>query len=318
MASGLVCSCFRALLIAALTVTEAFAFESTDYFPLVVGRQWNYASDGPQDDYRLKVTGTRTVNGRQTFILDDISEFYLRGDPCIYAPVYYTNDAQGLRCHGHDTTGGLRTIRPPVVLLPAHFDIGTVTRMSGKVGDFDYTTTINIESETFINVPLGRFRTIEVSIETVEHLSFNYDYKGKYWFAEGLGPVRIRDSEGYVYELVSIAGFPDENNDGIQDILAHDDDGDGVRDEDDAFPLDPDEWADSDKDGTGDNADNDDDNDGMPDTYEEQYGLDVFDATDAAMDNDGDGFSNLEEFREGRNPLVNEEVMLQLLILISE
>ena len=44
-----------------------------------------------------------------------------------------------------------------------------------------------------------------------------------------------------------------------------DSDGDGVPDNEDAFPNDPTEWNDSDGDGIGDNADTDDDNDTVPD-----------------------------------------------------
>ncbi|GIC79357.1 hypothetical protein [Moritella sp. F3] len=45
-----------------------------------------------------------------------------------------------------------------------------------------------------------------------------------------------------------------------------DSDGDGVKDENDAFPQDPLEWDDTDGDGIGDNADPDDDNDGVNDS----------------------------------------------------
>jgi len=48
-------------------------------------------------------------------------------------------------------------------------------------------------------------------------------------------------------------------------------------------------------------ADNPDaDGDGMPTVWEEKYGLDPFDPTDAAKDNDSDGYSNLTEYREGK------------------
>ncbi len=43
-------------------------------------------------------------------------------------------------------------------------------------------------------------------------------------------------------------------------------------------------------------VDKDSDADGLPDVWEERYGLDVFDLADAALDMDGDGYSNLEEF----------------------
>jgi len=48
----------------------------------------------------------------------------------------------------------------------------------------------------------------------------------------------------------------------------HDRDGDGIPDNQDAFPDDPEEWRDSDGDGIGDNADSDDDNDGVLDTQD--------------------------------------------------
>ena len=47
---------------------------------------------------------------------------------------------------------------------------------------------------------------------------------------------------------------------------------------------------------------NDTDRDGMPDTWEVHYGLDPDDPTDAALDNDGDFLSNLQEFRNGCDP----------------
>jgi hypothetical protein len=44
----------------------------------------------------------------------------------------------------------------------------------------------------------------------------------------------------------------------------------------------------------------DDDGDGMLTDWENKYGLDPFDPSDAAQDNDSDGYSNLIEFTEGR------------------
>ncbi|MBU0471773.1 MAG: hypothetical protein KKF65_04050, partial [Nanoarchaeota archaeon] len=49
----------------------------------------------------------------------------------------------------------------------------------------------------------------------------------------------------------------------------------------------------------------DSDKDGMPDYWETQYGLNINYPEDAKNDNDSDGFTNLDEFLAGTNPLDN-------------
>src|SRR6266536_1705552 len=51
---------------------------------------------------------------------------------------------------------------------------------------------------------------------------------------------------------------------------------------------------------TGGNSDRD--CDGMPDDWEQAYALDPDDPADAARDADGDGLTNLQEYRSGTNP----------------
>ena len=74
-----------------------------------------------------------------------------------------------------------------------------------------------------------------------------------------------------------------------------DTDQDGVIDELDKFPNDPDEAYDTDGDGIGNNADQDDDGDGLPDEVEVLYGLNPLYNYDAQQDLDGDGYSNVLE-----------------------
>ena len=77
-----------------------------------------------------------------------------------------------------------------------------------------------------------------------------------------------------------------------------DSDGDGVPDSQDAFPQDPTETTDTDNDGYGNNADDDDDGDLMPDAWEIENDLDPL-VNDAALDPDGDGATNFEEYEAG-------------------
>jgi hypothetical protein len=86
-----------------------------------------------------------------------------------------------------------------------------------------------------------------------------------------------------------------------------DTDSDGVPDDLDWFPLDPNESEDTDGDGSGDRRDDDDDNDGMPDDWEVDYGFDPKDPTDASEDEDGDGKSNLDEYLDGTDPTDDDE-----------
>ena len=79
----------------------------------------------------------------------------------------------------------------------------------------------------------------------------------------------------------------DSNTNGIPDEFDWDDDGDGVNDAQDQFPLDPSEQFDTDSDGIGNNADPDDDNDGHPDNR------DAFPfSANEHLDSDNDGIGN--------------------------
>jgi hypothetical protein len=51
---------------------------------------------------------------------------------------------------------------------------------------------------------------------------------------------------------------------------------------------------------------NDTDSDGMPDTWEQRYGFDPYDPSDAILDADQDGVTNLEEYQAGSNPLAKD------------
>jgi len=62
-----------------------------------------------------------------------------------------------------------------------------------------------------------------------------------------------------------------------------------------------DDW-DNDTDGKPNYQDLDDDNDGIPDEWEEGFGLDPLDPSDARDDSDGDGLSNLNEYTLGTDP----------------
>lgn len=63
--------------------------------------------------------------------------------------------------------------------------------------------------------------------------------------------------------------------------------------------------TDADNDGIPDDIDLDDDNDGLPDSWEEGR-LNPYDASDAQLDSDHDGLTNLQEFQLGTHPLITD------------
>jgi len=85
-------------------------------------------------------------------------------------------------------------------------------------------------------------------------------------------------------------------------LILLDDDNDNIPDDQDAFPLDSNESEDTDGDGVGNNTDLDDDGDGILDSWEFQYGLDPLDSSDAGLDSDNDGETNLVEFNNNGDP----------------
>ena len=79
---------------------------------------------------------------------------------------------------------------------------------------------------------------------------------------DGIGNATDNDDDG--------DGLTDAEEENIKtDPLAPDTDGDTYNDKEDAFPLNPDEWLDTDADKLGNNKDTDDDNDGIPDTEDD-------------------------------------------------
>ena len=80
---------------------------------------------------------------------------------------------------------------------------------------------------------------------------------------------------------------PFDPNDPIGNPCNHDEDNDGTLDINDAFPLDPNESLDTDGDGIGNNADPDDDNDGTLDAAD-AFPLDPNETLDADRDGTGD------------------------------
>lgn len=122
--------------------------------------------------------------------------------------------------------------------------------------------------------------------------------------ADGIGNVcdPDRDGDGIMNENDAFpsdaAEWSDFDGDGVGDNADNDDDNDGVSDANDAFPYNASESSDNDGDGLGDNADGDDDNDSIPDEFDN----DPNQPLTSVQDSDGDAWPDEAEIMLGTDP----------------
>ena len=134
--------------------------------------------------------------------------------------------------------------------------------------------------------------------------AFPYDYEEQFdTDGDGVGNFSDDDDDGDGVADDEDAYPLDTNNDGTNNRDDPDDDGDGVVDAADAFPLNASESADTDGDGTGDNADTDDDGDGVADA-QDAFPLDPAESTDTDADGVGD---NADAFPSDANEILDTD-----------
>ena len=177
-----------------------------------------------------------------------------------------------------DCSFGVDGFGPMSDVLPAND--GTDTDSDGlcDLGDPD------IDNDSVLNLsdlmPLNPFSCQDSDADSCDDCSIGVD---------GFGPLSdaTPDNDG-----------TDTDGDGLCDLGDPDSDNDMVDDAVDNCPnIANTDQADLDQDGVGDVCDDDIDGDQMPNSFELANGLDPFNSFDQSGDRDGDGFSNIQEYR---------------------
>jgi hypothetical protein len=125
-------------------------FVSSEYFPLAVGNWWDYIEDGTGQVTRTSVSGTKSIGGYTTYILE-----YAEGDK-----EYYTSDSNGVKLFGvyintPEYTGDI-FFNSPLLLIPNNAAIGSPEQVSSS----SYPLTIYVEGYGYVSV------TVDITTRT--------------------------------------------------------------------------------------------------------------------------------------------------------
>jgi len=273
---------------------------SGPYLPLADGNEWRYEDSGnaaSQSTETARYLSTDAV-GRKLYALEDDN-----GESIVVS----NEPGHGIELHEISTVEGRARLDKPLCFVPLSLTPGT-TCTGTSTSDFtvygygtfplNFSLSATATGIQRIYTPAGVFDAVRIEYHlrmtgTILGTEFDESAPGVTWYAENVGPVRELS-----YGPVEIANlksyFIDLDGDGR---FA------GVPVSDDNCPKisNPDQ-ADFDGDTFGDACDGDDDNDGMTDYFEIRYALNPFDASDAGVDSDGDGLSNLAEFHLSTDP----------------
>ena len=179
-------------------------------------------------------------------------------------------------------------------LINTVFTTITVTSSGGAVSSF--TISPNLPAGLTLNTTTGSIS----GTPTVDLTATNFTITATN--LAGTASVQFT----LLIDTVANNQIVDTDGDGVLDSIDTDDDGDGVSDVNDAFPINKNEWTDTDRDGIGNNADTDDDNDGILDGCDVDINgdgipdngtdLDADGINDGCdTDKDGDGVNNTSD-----------------------
>ncbi len=201
------------LLVFVAATQHLHAATAADYFPVIPGSEWRYAS-GPFQVIRRVAASPITFHGVSAFGFRST----VNGE---FIDTYWWSASNGLRVHRIDDgesalPAGIR-FQQPVSYTPADLAAGATHSFSSAYGyandgmaePFNYEGTLRgntrISGPETVSTPAGSFACLRVAFDEVwsELGEIVYENSTTLWLAAGVGLVKVSDASGASLELQS-------------------------------------------------------------------------------------------------------------------
>jgi len=200
--------------LAAVAAEPAAPAPGPDYFPLVRGSEWVYATDLPQGDWIVQALHPESISSRAPSHHDLHSHggeppageakdekiehlvFYRsitatspgRSQQVTIGKEWFRRDEDGeVLCGRRQVLKDPVYTDPPQVLLPAAPRPGKTWTWSGTVADDTSKIDGVVEAEETVKVPAGEFKALRVRVETTTSRGRG---RATRWYAAGVGLVK--------------------------------------------------------------------------------------------------------------------------------
>ncbi len=245
--------------------TDTYSMLSTAYFPLNDGGTATF-TDGSNSKTFYTIKGSDTTVSSttyQTFKWCDDATCNLSGsDKRIAFEIYVNSGNYYLKSQHFDQHYGLGsaggsvalTFTAPCLFMEKYQVLGDYAEAdcNSSVQYFDATegnsyNFHNYTSKELAYSPYGSYDTKKFQYTYYDRDSHVIE-RYVFWLSDQVGVVKFLDSNDVLWRLTAV----DSDGDGTDNAADTDDDGDGVADTSDAFPLDPNASSDADSDGIAD------------------------------------------------------------------
>ena len=222
---------FRILLSAILVLSINVVAAAQNYYPTNLGNKWVLESEDKAERLTYTVdTSDESINGKDLALLKITTET-LGTDSIITEKYLIDFDEEGIKLYKIEVELGsvfgkaTAVLYPPALFYPLVLAVGDSWELTADsevnlVGPVTFTSTNEVIAVEDVVTPAGTFeKCLKIRIGTKSTTTLGSTRGTAYqWLAPDFGPVKFKNSQDIVYELVSSNLLYDLTGDGIINI----------------------------------------------------------------------------------------------------